>query len=241
MKRLALRVRARARPKLGEADDDAPVVGHVLLDDEDYERLSGMKWRLRPGGHVVTGKSTLIQRVVLDAPDDRRMVVVHVNGDKLDNRRANLALVTKAQAMRLQSSIGRPREQEYEIDAETGCWMWRESSRHRTGYGLVVRDGKTWRAHRWVWTERRGPIPEGHDLHHECGRRACVNPDHLRLVTRAEHAMIDGRRTLTAEAVLALRDGSLSVREAMERFGVTYTTAWQAKSGRSWKALARPS
>jgi hypothetical protein len=39
------------------------------------------------------------------------------------------------------------------------------------------------RAHRAVWEQYVGPIPEGKDLHHKCGLKHCVNPDHLEPVT----------------------------------------------------------
>lgn len=42
-------------------------------------------------------------------------------------------------------------------------------------------------AHRLVWERENGPIPAGHDVHHRCENRACVNLNHLELLTRQEH------------------------------------------------------
>lgn len=42
-------------------------------------------------------------------------------------------------------------------------------------------------AHRFAYEERNGPIPDGFHLHHACGERSCVNPDHLELLTASEH------------------------------------------------------
>lgn len=50
-------------------------------------------------------------------------------------------------------------------------------------------------AHRAVWMELRGPIPDGLDILHQCGRPACVNPAHVRVGTHRENILeaIDAR------------------------------------------------
>lgn len=74
----------------------------TLVDDEDYERFKGYPWFLTRNGYVAgyvpyQGRFTLVylHRLVLDAPPD--WLVDHCNGDRLDNRRANLRLATAAQ------------------------------------------------------------------------------------------------------------------------------------------------
>lgn len=79
----------------------------------------------------------------------------------------------------------------YEIDSATGCWRWLRAPM-ADGYGRVYHNGKTVKAHRYVYEQIRGPIADGLDLDHVChntdpacpgGRtcihRRCVNPDHL--------------------------------------------------------------
>src|SRR5205809_7157419 len=54
------------------------------------------------------------------------------------------------------------------------------------GYGYLYVDGKSWSAHRYAWTLERGPIPPGLTVDHLCRNRACINVEHMELVTRGE-------------------------------------------------------
>lgn len=45
--------------------------------------------------------------------------------------------------------------------------------------------GKTVQAHRYVYEQLVGPIPNGLEIDHLCRNRGCLNPKHLEPVTRA--------------------------------------------------------
>lgn len=75
----------------------------VIIDAEDYERVSKLKWWADHYGYAVArskmvkGKfeSYRMHRLILNAP--KGMEVDHINGNKLDNRKSNLRLATKAE------------------------------------------------------------------------------------------------------------------------------------------------
>jgi len=87
----------------GRAQIKLPAGDTVLVDAEDLEMLSRWRWSLAGLGYAraYNGGGRLARRFVymhrlLMLPDPSQEVD-HVNGDKLDNRRANLRLCTRAE------------------------------------------------------------------------------------------------------------------------------------------------
>jgi hypothetical protein len=50
-------------------------------------------------------------------------------------------------------------------------------------YGQVCLNGRMQQAHVYVWEKKNGPVPPGLEIDHQCRNRACINVDHLRVVT----------------------------------------------------------
>ena len=88
----------------------------AIVDDEDYDSLSGFKWfacvytngvyamRGRRISEPGTQKHIRMHRQIMNAPDG--MLVDHINRNPLDNRRENLRLVTLAQNNRNKRALG---------------------------------------------------------------------------------------------------------------------------------------
>lgn len=55
------------------------------------------------------------------------------------------------------------------------------------GYVRVSINGVTKSAHRVAYEEAFGPIPEGMTIDHLCATKACIEPTHMEVVTRAEN------------------------------------------------------
>lgn len=70
--------------------------------------------------------------------------------------------------------------------ASRPCQLWPGPS-FTKGYGVSWLDGRMRRVHVWAWEQEHGLVPEGKELHHRCGHRACYEVAHLVALTPAEH------------------------------------------------------
>lgn len=98
------------------------------------------------------------------------------------------------------------------------CWEW-QGRRGHMGHGIAYANGRPQLAHRVIWEDLRGPIPDGLELDHLCRNPPCCNPDHLDPVTHAENMRrgiqsfdtrarcLSGLHPLTPDTVLNRADG----------------------------------
>lgn len=126
------------------------------------------------------------------------------------------------------------------------CWPWLGGT-NNCGYGTFSVDGRTQRAHRFVYVLTWGDVPPGLCVCHCCDNPRCVNPHHLWLGTRYANMRdcaakgrwsCGDRNALTKEQVVVLKRrlaaGSYTQAELARGLGVTRQAVSNIKNGRSW-------
>lgn len=98
-----------------------------------------------------------------------------------------------------------PKERFWEmVNKTSNCWLWTGSTKSQGGYGrFVIDDNRRILAHRYAYELLVGPITDGMQLDHICRIRHCVNPEHLRVVTRKEN--MENRRGAAAHSRSGVR------------------------------------
>jgi hypothetical protein len=67
------------------------------------------------------------------------------------------------------------------VDKSGECWLW-TGAKNQKGYGRFRFNGQVIYAHRWVYEDAFGPIPDGLELDHLCRTTSCVRPAHVEAV-----------------------------------------------------------
>jgi hypothetical protein len=114
----------------------------ALVDDEDYDNLMQYKWfsnykKTSRGDNwsalgYVCKKTVLMHRFLLQPPSN--LQIDHINGNGLDNRRANLRLATNQQ----NQANTRKRGPETSSVYKGVCW----AKRHKRWLAKICKDGK---------------------------------------------------------------------------------------------------
>lgn len=135
---------------------------------------------------------------------------------------------------------------------DNGCWIWQRAIAPN-GYGRLSTPPRFWDksrgtsiAHRAAFEAFVGPVHAQHDVCHRCDVRACCNPDHLWLGTRAENmrdAMAKSRlprgvekpfAKLTDDDVRAIRAADGTQSEIARRFGIDQSGVSEIRSRKRW-------
>lgn len=124
----------------------------------------------------------------------------------------------------------------FAVNLVSGCWEWQLATNNGYGSGM---------AHRCMYEASVGPIPVGHDLHHVCRNRCCINPAHLepveRVAHREQHQQEDS--PLTAEQVIEIRERAAeggSLVDLAREYGLHASAVKDIVWGRRWKNVGGP-
>ena len=116
----------------GEDSRTGNVVGYTWVDVADAPRVAMHRWRKTDSGYVTTkidGKVFSLHRFLMNPPDGYE--IDHIDGDRLNNRRANLRVVTQ-----LQNSQNKPTSG---ATGHRGVFWEEKKNLYRV---IVVREGK---------------------------------------------------------------------------------------------------
>lgn len=148
-----------------------------------------------------------------------------------------------------------------ETDDPSDCWEW-TGARTAAGYGrfTIHPEGKTVHqyAHRRVYEDVFGPIPDGWEVCHECDNPPCCNPAHLFIGTHADnmrdmadkgrnpgnghiHGVKHHNAKLNPEKVLDIRarhTTGTTGRALAKEYGVTESTISRVILRKGWRQVA---
>ncbi len=81
---------------------------------------------------------------------------------------------------------------------EGECLIYKPGVRLAGLYPRVGIAGVVMGAHRFVYEQFNGSIPEGWHVHHVCENKRCLNPRHLRTLSPHAHVLEHGFKGMTA-------------------------------------------
>lgn len=123
------------------------------------------------------------------------------------------------------------------IAIEGDCWVW-QRGKTGAGYGVLHINRKGFLAHRIAYAVFVDEIPTGKMIDHLCRNRACVNPDHLEIVTNTENQRRGNAAKLTAQDVEMIKTRALdgvSQHSIAAAFGVHQSSISKIVNNKTWR------
>jgi hypothetical protein len=94
---------------------------------------------------------------------------------------------------------------------DDGCWIWTASKGGQ--YGKFCLNNRTETAHRASYVLFKGWPEPSTVIHHRCGNKLCVNPDHLQATTHHENVAEGLSRTDLLRRIEKLEAAILALQE----------------------------
>lgn len=127
----------------------------AIVDDEDFERVNAVKWKLNNCGYAVRNLprdggprgQEMLHRTVLGLAKGDPMQADHINGDTLDNRRSNLRVCTQKQNAQNRRVTSRSKSGVKGVYQRTGSAAWIASitangKKHNLGRFLTIDEAR---------------------------------------------------------------------------------------------------
>lgn len=120
----------------------------------------------------------------------------------------------------------------YIKEPKTGCWIWIGKITNR-GYGVTAEGTH---AHRYVYWLYNGKKNTKLDHHHKCHVKLCVNPAHIKLLSRKKH--LTRHRKLSLKKAKLIRvlynEERFTLRELAQLFKVNISTIHSVITFKTW-------
>lgn len=139
---------------------------------------------------------------------------------------------------------------EYEVDPETGCWVWQFTLTSKAQYPCCQRRRFTEAtgtpyAHRQGYIALHGPLPPEIHVHHRCHNKLCVNPAHLEASRAGDHQSHHRMLAsdLTVADVIAIREAAWNgarIKDLAGQWGLAASHIGFICDGTKWPKVGGP-
>jgi len=187
-----------------------PELFMINLSGQKFDRLTAIAEAGRRRGYV-------LWRCACDCGEERLVRSSHLTSGQTKSCGCLQAERTREARMREVVSF----DERLQRNKATGCLEW-QGGKDKNGYGRVVVDGVTYKAHRYAYQRTLGSIPEGMMVCHKCDNPPCCDPSHLFLGTVVDNAndMIAKKLSLTGERNHKAKANPHMVRQVRKLAGI---------------------
>jgi len=164
----------------------APIHPYRIMASRTWINIQALRYRCmayRPAAKLAT---VTIQSMVLSFAAIKSHATLRSYAKVVYRNKTGRAIMSRPTGYRM--DLGKRLEKYYTPEPNSGCWLWTGANDGNRGYGRFQNSDGSNQAHRICYEHYKGvKIPADMEIDHLCMNPACVNPDHLEVVTREEN------------------------------------------------------